>query len=90
MWRPEAEAIQLISLHWNLSEFNHSILSKFKMFKMGILHKLFHHNAIVTAKREDMSYVDALRNEKYVDGCIQSIGYIFLCSLTIAFCIYIY
>ena len=57
---------------------------------MGILHKLFHHNAIVTAKREDMSYADALRYEKYVDGCIQSIGYIFFCSLTFAFCIYMY
>ena len=91
IWGPEAEAIRLISFHGlDLREFNHSIFSKFKIIKMGILHKLFYRNAIFNAKREDMSYVDAIRYEKFVDGCIQSIGYIFLCSLTIAFCIFTY
>ena len=88
MWRPEAEAIRLISFHWDLSEFNHSIFSKFKIIKMGILQKLFNHNAIVSAKREDISYVDALRYEKFVEGCIKSISCILMCSF--AFYIFFY
>ena len=91
IWRPEAEAIRLIAFHGlDLREFNHSIYSKFKIIKMVVLHKLFYRNAIFIAKREDMSYVDALSYEKFVDGCIKSIGCIFLCSLTIAFCIFTY
>jgi len=91
IWRPEAEAIRLIAFHGlDLREFNHSIYSKFKIIKMVVLHKLFYRNAIFNVKREDMSYVDALSYEKFVDGCIKSIGCIFLCSLTIAFCIFTY
>ena len=91
IWRPEAEAIRLIAFHGlDLREFNHSIYSKFKIIKMVVLHKLFYRNAIFNVKREDMSYVDALNYEKFVDGCIKSIGCIFLCSLTIAFCIFTY
>ena len=89
IWRPEAEAIRLIAFHGlDLREFNHSIFSKFKIIKMGILQKLFNHNAIVSAKREDISYVDALRYEKFVEGCIKSISCILMCSL--AFYIFIY
>jgi hypothetical protein len=88
IWKPEAEAIRIISIHWDLSEFNHSIFSKFKIIKMGILQKLFNHNAIVSAKREDMSYVDALRYETFVEGCIKSICCILMCSL--AFYLFIY
>jgi len=87
MWKPEAEAIRLISFHGlDLREYNHSIYSKFKIIKMNILHKLFYCNAMFNAKREDMSYVDSLKYEQWVDACIRSICSIFLCSLIIAIC----
>jgi hypothetical protein len=54
---------------------------------MGILQKLFNHNAIVTAKREDMSYVDAIRYVTFVEGCVKSISCILMIILSV---LYIY
>ena len=89
IWKPEAEAIRLISmsLHIDLREFNHSIFSKLKIVTKGILHKLFNHNATVNAKREDMSYLDALRYEIFVERCLKSISCIFMLLLSF---VYIY
>ena len=85
IWKPEAEALISISLHCDLSEFNHSIFSKLKIVTRGILHKLFNHNATVNAKREDMSYVDALRYETFVEGYLKPIIFMLLLSF-----VYIY
>jgi len=72
-WTPEAEAVSTISFHGlDLRRFGKGFNLRFSI--MLILEKLFGQNAMQNAKREDMTYSQALAYEKRVNFILSSIG----------------
>ncbi len=67
-WRPEADAISRISFHeLDLRRFRPAWFGKVKTVGLVILHKLFGRDPMTNAKREDMSYSEALLRQKKTD-----------------------
>ncbi len=68
IWKPEADAIRTISFHsLDLRKFHPPWFGKLRTFGLVILHKLFYRDAMTNAKREDISYAEALQRQKRID-----------------------
>jgi 2-polyprenyl-6-methoxyphenol hydroxylase-like FAD-dependent oxidoreductase len=78
-WKPEADAIRNISFRGlNLKSFEPPFYGKIKTLWSVILHKLFTRDPMTNAKREDMTYSQALRRQKIIDLFLYSISSIVL------------
>ena len=80
-WKPEAEAIRTISFRGlNLKSFHPPLYGKLKTFWIVVLHKIFHRDPMTNAKRQDMSYSQALSYQKKVDLLLISFGVFLICG----------
>lgn len=78
-WKPEADAISRISFHGlDLRRFRPAWFGKIKTAGLVILHKLFGRDPMTNAKREDMTYSQALAYRKKVDLILWAV---FACSV---------
>ncbi len=74
-WKPEASAISDISFHGlNLKAFQPAWYGKIKIVWIVLLHKVFNRDAMTNAKREDMSYSQALSRKRKIDFALYSVG----------------
>ena len=79
-WKPEADAIRTISFRGlNLRSFHPPLYGKLKTVWSVLLHKAFNRDPMTNAKRQDMSYSEALAYQKKVDLVLYSILGLTLC-----------
>ncbi|MBP7282526.1 MAG: FAD-dependent monooxygenase [Leptospiraceae bacterium] len=79
-WKPEADAIRTISFRGlNLRSFHPPLYGKLKTLWSVLLHKAFHRDPMTNAKRQDMSYSEALGYQKKVDLVLYGILGLTLC-----------
>jgi len=79
-WKPEADAIRTISFRGlDLRSFHPPLYGKLKTVWSVVLHKVFHRDPMTNAKRQDMSYSEALSYQKKVDLVLYGILGLTLC-----------
>ncbi len=86
-WKPQADAIREISFHGlNLKSFQPIIYGRLKTILIILLHKVFSRDPLTNAKRNDMSYSQALARRKKVDFILFTVTITVVTGIFLYFC----